>query len=166
MQKLILGLGLLAVFPRPSIAQGVNALRVGARIEVTAVNGTPRTGRLTLLRNDSLFYSPGMRTGSISETGSVRLAFTDVKSVRVSRGRNVLISILTKGLIGTALGAGVGAGLGAVTWKPSSDFFTSTRPQAAAFFGFLAGASGLIVGSIYGAGHGNENWEPVALPGT
>lgn len=164
MQRLTIGLALLAVFPQPSVAQAVNALPVGARIEVTTVLGTRRTGRFTLLRDDSLFYAPGIRTGSISETGSVRLAYTDVKSVRVSRGRNVFLSILTKGLIGTALGAGIGAGLGAMSWTPSNDFFTSTRPQAAAFYGFLAGAGGLIVGTIYGAGHGNERWETIDLP--
>lgn len=131
---------LLAVLPQHGFAQNANALREGVRIEVTTVHGSPRTGTLIRLRNDSLFYSlSDPRARAMTETGAVLLAYADVKSVRVSHGRNVLLSILEKGLIGTALGGAAGAGLGAATWRPSNDFFTSTRPQAAAFYGFLAG---------------------------
>jgi hypothetical protein len=39
-----------------------------------------------------------------------------------------------------------------------------SRGASAALVGILGGAGGLVVGSIYGAAHGNERWESVELP--
>lgn len=167
MQRLIAFLPLLLAVPHPADAQAANALRNGVRIEVTSVRGKSGTGRLMLLRSDSLFYLPSENSvGSRSESVS-SIALADVKSVRVSHGTNRLLGLLTKGLIGTAIGAGGGALFGAATWSESDrvDFFLSTRKSSAAIFGLLGGATGLVIGSIYGVARGNEQWESVSLPG-
>ena len=168
MQRLIALLPLLLVVPHPADAQDANALRNGVRIEVTPLKGKSATGRLLLVRTDSLFYSPaGHSAVSMSQSGVSSIALADVKSVRVSRGHNHLLGLLTKGLIGTAIGAGGGALFGAATWSESDtgDFFLSSRNSSAAIFGFLGGAAGLVVGSIYGVTQGNERWESVPVPG-
>ena len=166
MQRLILVLAMSIAVAQAGVAQAVNALRQGARIEITPVNGKPQTGRLMVLRNDSLFYAPaGVSVRSISVSGASSLAFADVKSVRVSRGRNVFVSAIVKGLIGTGIGALGGGILGAATYSEgSTDWFTSTRGAKAFTFAVLGGAGGLIVGSIYGVGNGYERWEAVDLP--
>jgi len=162
MQKLTLLLALAIGLPQYAVAQAVSALHQGARIEVVSVNGKRHTGRLMSLRNDSLFYAP-QGSGILSTPAS--LAFAKVESVRVSRGRNVFLSAVTKGLAGTVIGGITGAMLGAATHsKDDHGFFTSTRSQAAAFYGMLGGAGGLVVGTISGAAYGNERWERVELP--
>jgi len=123
MQRLILMLGIMIALPRPADAQQADALRKGVRVEITRVSGKPQTGKFMVIRNDSLFYAPSATAlGSISETGATSLAFADVKSVKVRRGRNVLLSMLVKGLIGTGIGAGTGAILGAATWGKNTGF--------------------------------------------
>jgi hypothetical protein len=171
MQKIILFLAFVFAVPQPTVAQAANALRQGVRIEVRPVNGKPQTGTLMSLRNDSLLYAPdGAQVRATSAGGAASLAFADVKSVRVSRGRNVLLGVLTKGLIGTGIGAGAGAILFAATYsEPQSSggwgcLMICSRGATAAVGGVLGGAVGLVVGSIYGAGHGNERWESVELP--
>lgn len=165
MQRLIALLPLLLAVPHSADAQDANALRNGVRIEVTSVRGKVATGRLMVLRADSLFYLPSENSvGSRSESvGSLALA--DVRSVRVSRGSNRLRSLLTKGLIGTAIGAAGGALLGAATYsKGSCDFVVCSRGSAAFLVGIVGGAGGLLFGSIYGLEEGKERWEAAALP--
>jgi hypothetical protein len=166
MKRLILALVVMLAVSQTVDAQEVNALRKGVRVEITPMSGKSESGRIMSIRNDSLFYAPnGVSVRSISESGATSLAFADVKSVRVSHGRNVLLSVIVKGLLGTAIGAGSGAILGAATWHHNTDFFTYSRGAATAFYGILGGAGGLIVGTIYGAGNGYEHWETVSLPG-
>ena len=103
--------------------------------------------------------------GDLSTSSATSLAFADVKSVRVSRGRNALGGALLKGLIGTGIGVLSGAILGAATYsKESCDFAICSRGQAAVFVGVFGGGIGLVVGSIYGATHGNKRRESVDLP--
>jgi hypothetical protein len=166
MQKIILFLAFVFAVPQPAVAQAANALRQGVRIEVTPVHGKSQTGMLMSLRNDSLFYAPdGAQVRATLARGAAPLAFADVKSVRVSRGRNVLLGVLTKGLIGTGIGAGTGAIFGAAILRDpeNCDMFCGAGVRAAVV-GVYGAAIGLIVGSIYGAGHGNERWESVELP--
>jgi hypothetical protein len=163
--RLILAFVVMLAVSRTVDAQEVNALRKGVRVEITPMSGKSQTGRIMSIRNDSVIYAPnGVSARSISERGATSLAFADVKSVRVSHGRNVLLSVVVKGLLGTAIGAGSGAVLGAATWHPNTDFFTYSRGGAAATYGILAGAGGLVVGMIYGAGNGFERWETVSVP--
>ncbi len=166
MKRLIPLLALLLAVPHSADAQDVNALRNGVRIEVTSARGQSSTGRLLLLRNDSLFYSRAGSETSMSETGVTSLALADVKSVRVSRGRNRALGLLTKGLMGTAIGAGGGALLRAATYTKSQCTFLECSHGQAAFLGGLVGGSlGLVFGSIYGLAEGNERWETVSVPG-
>src|SRR5258708_35470015 len=100
MQRLILILAIMIALAHCSDAQEVSALRAGVRVEVTCMTGKPQTGRIMSVRNDSVFYAPaGVSLRSISESGATSLAFADVKSVRVSHGRNVLLSMIVKGLL-------------------------------------------------------------------
>lgn len=130
-------------------------------MEVTPVNGKPQKGTLMLLRNDSLFYETA---GAQVQLAS--FAFADVKSIRVSRGRNALVGALTRGLIGTGIGALTGALIAAAAWsEESTDFFCGgSRGACAAFGGVLGAPVGLVVGTLYGAVHGNERWKTVELP--
>jgi hypothetical protein len=166
MQKIILVLAFGFAVPQPAVAQAANALRQGVRIEVIPVNGKPQTGTLMLLRNDSLFYAPeGAQVRATSAGGARSLAFVDVKSVRVSRGRNALGGALSRGLIGTGIGAGIGAILGAAVLRDAENcsMFCGAGFRATVV-GMFGGGIGLVTGTIYGAAHGNDRWETVELP--
>jgi hypothetical protein len=159
MRKMIFFLATLSAAPQPGVAQASNALHQGVRIEVTTVNAKSHAGTLISLRNDSLFYAPAMRTQLAS------LALADIKSVRVSRGRNHILGALTKGLIGAGTGFVAGGLIAGATWKEDSmDFFCGgSRGACAAFGGMMGGGIGLAIGTIYGAIQGNERWETVEL---
>jgi hypothetical protein len=160
MQKIILLLTVLSAFPRPSVAQKADALHQGVRIEVTPVNAKSRAGTLMSLRNDSLFYAPGTGRAQLAS-----LALADIKSIRVSRGRNHLAGAVTKGLAGAGIGIVTGGLIAAATWKEDSmDFFCGgSRGACAAFGAMMGGGFGLATGTIYGAIQGNEHWETVDL---
>ena len=159
MQKIILLLTVWSAVPRPSVAQAANALQQGVRIEVTTVNAKSQGGTLMSLRNDSLFYAPRAHARLAS------LALADIKSVRVSRGRNHLLGAVTKGLAGAAIGVAAGGLIAAATWNEESmDFFCGgSRGACAAFGATMGGGFGLATGTIYGAIQGNERWETVDL---
>ena len=168
MQRFTSLIALLLTVPLASHAQETNALRNGVRIEVTPVRGKAATGRLLFVRSDSMFYSPsGRSAASISESGVTSMALADVKTVKVSRGRNVLLSALVHGVIGTAIGAGTGALIAAATWsEKSNDFFCGgSRGACAAFGGVVGSPLGLVFGTIYGLATGYERWQSVPLPG-
>ena len=123
------------------------------------------------LEKDSLFYSfdGSVKSDEPGKNHPASLALAEVKSVRVSRGRDHVIGLFTKGLIGTAVGVVTGSLLGAATYdaageRNSSGFcLVCTRGQNAALVGFVGGALGLVGGSVYGAITGNERWETVDL---
>jgi hypothetical protein len=179
MLKIIPVLILFSAVAAPVAAQNADALRQGVRIQVMPVEGKAQTGTLISLRNDSLFYSRDQhgRIHDVNTSSTSSFAYADVKSVQVSRGRSALGGALTKGLLGTGIGLLSGAILGAATYSdpppadcaPNSFFCLGcivicSRGQAAVAVGALGGGLGLIAGSIYGATHGNERWESVALP--
>ena len=168
MQRLTSLFAVLLAVPLAAHAQETNALRNGVRLEITPINGKTQKGRLMAVRNDSLYYAPsGVAQRSISESAAASVAFADVKSVRVSRGRNVLLSAFVHGLIGTAIGAGTGALIAAATWsEKSNDFFCGgSRGACAAFGGVVGSPLGLIAGTIYGLATGYDRWQSVPLPG-
>lgn len=179
MQTLILVLAFVSAVSQSVAAQAVDALRQGVRIQVIPVAGKAQTGTLTSLRNDSLFYERDQRgrVRDINASSAASLALASVKSVQVSRGRSALRGALTKGLLGTGIGLLSGAILGAAAYSdpppancaPNSIICLGclvicSRGEAAVALGALGGSLGLIVGSIYGATHGNERWESVELP--
>ena len=159
MQKIIIAMIVLSAVPRPGVAQTASALRQGVRIEVTTVNAKSRSGTLMALTSDSLFFAPGARAQLAS------LAFADIKSVKVSRGRNHILGAVTKGLVGAGIGSLAGGLIAAATWKEESmDFFCGGSRGACAAFGVMMGGGfGLATGTLYGAIQGNERWETVDL---
>lgn len=171
MRKFFLLVTIAFTLPQASGAQAMNALQQGARIEVTPIRGKARTGNLMSLEKDSLFYSFGgsVKSDEPGNNHTASLALAEVKSVRVSRGRNHVIGLLTKGLLGTAVGVATGSLLGAATYNAAdnrnSDGFclVCTRGQNAALAGFIGGALGLVGGSVYGGITGNDRWENVDL---
>ena len=167
MQRLIPILAIMIALPRPSYAQEANALRAGVRVEVTSVTGKTRTGRIMSVRNDSVFYAPaGVSSRAISESDASSFAFADVKSVRVSRGRNAFTGALSKGLIGTGIGILSGMAFGTLFFRdPDGCTMICGTGVHAAAGGVIGGAFGLIGGVIYGAANGGERWESVSLPG-
>jgi len=172
MQRLIPILAIMIALPRPSGAQEANALRAGVRVEVTRVSGKPQTGRFMVIRNDSLFYAPtSVALHSVSERDAASVALADVKSVRVSRGQSRATSALTKGFLGAGVGALIGALIGGSMYTEQTStsgwgcFAICSRGASAALVGGFGGVVGLISGSIYGATHGNDSWETVALLG-
>ncbi len=172
MQRLILTLAIVLAVPPRIQAQEANALRRGIRVEVTRVSGKPQTGRFMVIRNDSLFYAPtSVALRSVSERDAASVAFADVKSVRVSRGQNRATSALTKGFLGAGVGALIGALIGGSMYTEQTStsgwgcFAICSRGAAAALVGGFGGVVGLVSGSIYGASHGKDTWETVALPG-
>lgn len=159
MKKIIFLFTVLLAVPRPSIAQSASALHQGVRIEVTTVNSKSQAGTLMSIRNDSLFYAPGARAQLTS------LGLGDIKSIRVSRGRNHILGAITKGLVGAGIGSVAGGLIAAATWKEESmDFFCGgTRSSCGAFGVMMGGGFGLATGTLYGAIQGNERWETVDL---
>jgi len=160
MQKIIFLIAIASGVPKPTVAQAANALHQGVRIQVTPVNAKPQVGTLMALRNDSLFYAPGARAQLAS------FALEDVKSLKVTRGRNHLLGALTKGLTGAGLGIITGGLIAAAAWsEESTDFFCGgSRGACAAFGGIVGGGFGLVAGTVYGGIRGNERWESVELP--
>jgi hypothetical protein len=167
MQKLIALLPLLLAVPHSADAQDTNALRAGVRVEVTSVSGKTRTGRIMSVRNDSVFYAPaGVSSRAISTSDASSFALADVKSVRVSTGRNAFAGAVSKGLIGTGIGILSGMAFGMLVFRDPQgcSMICGTGVHAAAG-GVIGGAFGLIGGVIYGASSGGERWENVPLPG-
>jgi hypothetical protein len=166
MQRLTFVLALLIALPQAGLAQAVDALRQGARVEVTATSGESNTGTLLTVSGDSVRFTPDRRSAHrLNSPATVSLAVGDVKSVRVSRGRNHLAGAVTKGLIGTGVGIVGGALLGVLAFHDSKycDMFCGPGFHATVG-GILGGAGGLIVGTVAGASSGNERWERVDLP--
>lgn len=175
MRKIIIALVVVSAVSAASqqaAAQAVETLRQGVHIEVRQVNGKPQTGTLMSLRNDSLVFTsdPRATATGLSKSQTKSVAFADVKSVRVSRGRSKLGGMLTKGLLGTGIGILSGALVGGLTYTHQTSqtgwgcFMICSRGEAAAVVGVLGGGIGLIAGSIYGVSHGSESWETVELP--
>jgi hypothetical protein len=166
MQRLILVVALVIALPQPGYSQALDALRQGARVEVTSTSGKSNTGTLIALSSDSVRFTPDRGSAyKLNNPASVSLAVADVKSVRVSRGKNHLAGAFSKGLIGTGVGIVGGALLGVLAFRDSEycDMFCGPGFHATVG-GILGGAGGLIVGTVAGATSGNERWERVDLP--
>jgi hypothetical protein len=161
MRKLFVVLTLVFAIPQSSPAQTASALRQGAVIEVTPVQGKRQVGILRSVSNDSLLFSPDRHRAQW-----IWFAPADLRMVRVSEGQSTAGSVLLKGLIGTVIGGAGGALFGAATYDPQRDhdFFTSSKGGKAAAYGILGGLSGLIIGGIYGAARADQHWEVVNLP--
>jgi hypothetical protein len=171
MQKYFFLLAFAAAVPQPGAAQSLNALRQGARIEVTPVHGKSQTGTVVLLGSDSLFYIPDRSAdaGGLRSTSATSLGFADLRSVRESRGQSRLAGARWGGLIGTGIGVFGGAILGAATYskpKPNGSgcLMFCSRGSVAAYGGAVGSGIGLWAGLIAGVITGRERWESVDLP--
>ncbi len=162
MRTSILVVSLLLVLAPLSGAGGqdIGSLQQGARIRVAPAQGKSMTGVFSGVDTDSLRFL----TSSPPAVKSLSLG--DVRSLKVSKGRDRSSGALKGGFRGLAIGAVAGGVFGAVSYEePESCFiFCSTRTLDAFFGAFFVGVSGAAIGSVYGAIKGRDRWEPVGLP--
>jgi hypothetical protein len=160
MHKIILLVAVISGTPQLTRAQDFNALRQGARIDVTPFTSKHQVGTLILVTGDSLFYTPEGREQSKS------IALSKLRLIKVSQGRSHSSGALRGFIIGTLVGAAGGATIAAATWKEDSmDFFCGgSRGACAAFGAGMGGVFGLATGTLFGALAGTERWQSVQLP--
>jgi hypothetical protein len=171
LNTLICAVSVLAA-SQPASGQRFNQIQTGIRVRVTRIEGKALIGAFVGADGDSL------RLMSDDAHAAVRSAATiDIRKVEVSRGRSRAKGALIGGLIGLGVGAASGAILGAATYSdnnstvctpdlgcgPAWCVIICSKGQAAGFAGTLAGAAGLLIGSVAGAVSGREQWGPVAV---
>jgi hypothetical protein len=141
-------------------AQSVSDLQRGARIKVTPATGKERTGAFVSFANDSLSFV-------INDVSATRLVLplAQVKSVRVSKGRNRSRGSVKGLIIGSLAGVAAGAMVGAAsTTRARGDcILDCTKSQSAMFAGIFYGSLGVIGGAIVGGIVGSEDWQRIDL---
>jgi len=160
----ILVVSLLLVVAPLAVAGGqdIGSLQQGARIRVAPVQGKTTTGVFSGVDTDSLRFLTS------SPPALKSLSLGDMRSLKVSKGRNRPLGALMGGLTGLAIGAAAGGVFGAVSYEEPTGsewcLFVCSRTDNATFGAFVVGVSGAITGSVYGAIKGRDRWEPVGLP--
>ncbi|MEJ7761069.1 MAG: hypothetical protein WKF55_15920 [Gemmatimonadaceae bacterium] len=157
---------LLIAAIRAAGAQDIASLQAGARIRLDPVYGGAVTATLSGVSPDSIKYLLERSGAQVTALG-----LSEVKRLDVSRGRSRKRGALLKGLTGLAVGAAGGAALGALTYEEYVQergdwlgcLIICSRGDNALYVGSAGGLAGVVLGTIYGAVMGHEQWERVPL---
>lgn len=148
---------IIVVSASPIAAQSVSALQSGARVRIDVAGKGSFRGLLLEPPGDSV------RVSTLS--GARAVARTEVKRVRVSRGREGRgVSMLRNGGWGALIGLVGGVVLGFADGDDDSrDWFAMSASEKAAVGGLFFSGVGLVTGSLVGLGTPGERWENVTL---
>lgn len=142
--------GLLCASP---VAAQFTALDAGARVRVTSPQDGLKREIATVVgvRGDSLAVT--------GRSGSRTIAFSNVTSLEVSRGRRSMFMRDTA--LGFGVGALAGAVIGVVSYEECTEcwFGPSSVSESAMMGGAVLGAMGLVAGALVGVFDRAERWE-------
>jgi hypothetical protein len=157
---LMAGLLTLGVAASPALAQRVEELPRGARVQLVTVDGAAGRGYVDSVTRDAIllhvFEQPG-------EGSSVPYRRDLVRSMEVMQ-KHTAKGALRGGVLGLLIGAGGGFLLGALTYSDSDcDILACSPTEAGTFAAALGGMIGTPLGLLIGAARGSPEWRPVDL---